>query len=522
LRGYYSPTLIVLTSGTEMRSPSKVRVFDVMTALETEDGLNFRGCSMDNQICILHISDLHFGAEDTDKVEAVIRIAEQEQYKPNIACITGDTVNFPWKNYFHKARNFINRLKPLCENRIHIVPGNHDAYLRHFSLGMYERHLNCAREYCKHYEINGKDVCIFGIDSTCLTIGSLNNAGKFSKGSIKKFKNHIENLRSELGDDRFERSIKVVLLHHHPLPTVSSTNERMLYLKNAGILLNMATQENMNLILHGHQHDPAYYSLECNLSGEKKTMIVLSAGTATKRLDEKHEGISNNTQIHLIIIEAGKLLVLCLNYDYDSKAFYKSRYFEKAMPLPKTSILKEHYKFIAKSNGDMEVIQETHISAKTNSDGIDKIPVYLGVDIPGDEITGLDGLNFEVYRNGSKLDEQAYTLVQDEIRLKKVEVNLSPKIMTSMEKVSYRYTWPRGFFNLIHNGVDRGIYVTPYEKDYIKIEVEVESPNIIKDFKVIYYDLSKVTHLHKNESSRRGFEIHELTANNQVHFITWI
>lgn len=70
---------------------------------------------------------------------------------------------------------------------------------------MYQHYLNCEREYYKHHVINGMDLCIFGIDSTCLTVGSLNNSGTFSLKSKENFENYVSRLKQNLGEDRFSR-----------------------------------------------------------------------------------------------------------------------------------------------------------------------------------------------------------------------------------------------------------------------------------------------------------------------------
>src|SRR5947209_2963606 len=92
------------------------------------------------QVVILHISDLHFGAQDEDKVRAVLDVARE--HKPDLVCVTGDIVNFPLPNYFKEARLFLEtKLAPLCGLNVFVVPGNHDAILGGFGLWMYRKYL---------------------------------------------------------------------------------------------------------------------------------------------------------------------------------------------------------------------------------------------------------------------------------------------------------------------------------------------------------------------------------------------
>lgn len=383
---------------------------------------------------------------------------------------------------------------------------------------MFEKYIGPC-QFVIRTTIHGRDVCIFGIDTTCLAIYSLNNAGRFSARSAELLRQHIAESRQALGDNAFERSFKLLLLHHHPLPTISSKTEQMLYLKNAGMLLDLLSREDINLILHGHQHDPAYYALKYHLSGDTKSLVVLSAGSATKKLTQDPLGISNNTQLHLIELKGYEMLVKCMAYDCGSKGFVRIRIMEDAIPLPRLRQLKETYTFICRENGDLAARHDIYLSANAHTAGIDKHTICFGSGDCGDPIRGLDRLDFAVNRRDTRVAPDAYRLVTDMSHRKEVEIRLSPPIGMEEELLSCSYTWPKGYLDVISKGRDSGVYEMPVGADFLRITIEVPS-RAIKDFRVTYYDESKVVYL-PDSPHKKGFEIDKPSANNRVEFVVW-
>ena len=241
-------------------------------------------------ITIFHISDLHFGREDSDKLRALKD--DVRRIKPDLICITGDIVDFPRKKHFLKAKEFIGILEQTA--RVYAVPGNHDALLGGPAIRRFKRHLDRDLEFGEHREIRGVDFCIFGFNSTFPSIRHFSNTGKITKRRLKRFRDRVKDLiegTNRIGEFRYKNSYKIVLLHHHPVPTISSEAETMLYLRKAGEFLNEMARQDINIILHGHQHDPCDFSINYNIGGESDSMIILSAGTALKRL-EFENGIS--------------------------------------------------------------------------------------------------------------------------------------------------------------------------------------------------------------------------------------
>lgn len=86
---------------------------------------------------VLHISDLHFGAADLAKAEALIRIADI--LRPDLVVVSGDLTQRARSSQFKLARAFLDRMpKPQL-----VVPGNHDVPL----YNVFDRFLNPLEKY---------------------------------------------------------------------------------------------------------------------------------------------------------------------------------------------------------------------------------------------------------------------------------------------------------------------------------------------------------------------------------------
>lgn len=72
---------------------------------------------------IAHISDLHFGTEDTNVAEALVKKLHED--KPALVIISGDLTQRARTNQFKAAKEYLNKLpKPYL-----VIPGNHDIPL---------------------------------------------------------------------------------------------------------------------------------------------------------------------------------------------------------------------------------------------------------------------------------------------------------------------------------------------------------------------------------------------------------
>ena len=81
-------------------------------------------------VLIAHLSDLHFGENEHEKVwDEVVRFINDD-LRPHLILITGDIVNTPDPALFRRAKVELDRLRTRSkpEFRYRVCPGNHDRF----------------------------------------------------------------------------------------------------------------------------------------------------------------------------------------------------------------------------------------------------------------------------------------------------------------------------------------------------------------------------------------------------------
>lgn len=88
---------------------------------------------------------------------------------------------------------------------------------------------------------------------------------------------------SDASASKFGRAVKILALHHHPLPvSYDAKHQRFLTLTDTGTLLGIALSREVDLILHGHEHVQARSVFRSTMSGRERDVHVVSVGSATK------------------------------------------------------------------------------------------------------------------------------------------------------------------------------------------------------------------------------------------------
>lgn len=469
-------------------------------------------------VLVLHITDLHFGAHDLGKTAAIRALAEETC--PDMLCVTGDIVHWPYPSYFRQARGFLDELSAHCSNRWFIVPGNHDMYFPYISTSLYKRTFDREPEYGLSFKVNDRDVCVFGVDTTCFSLAELNTSGKFSHKSEIALVENIQRVEYDIGE-AFERAIKIVLLHHHPLPTLSSEYEHMLYFKNSGKFLNIAAQHGINLVLHGHKHDPTYISVDYNTGLSSSPMIILSGGTATKSL-ENEETVSPTCQLHLVRLYPERTEVECYNYHTERRKFYRSRAIVNRSAISPIREIERNYKYIVMENGDMKVRWTRKLQAEGKR-SIKTLPTDFGVedDSPGCDF---DKLNFVASQDGIQIPPHKYKckLTDDLPHTKRVVLELNTPIEVKLSEITFEYVWPKGFENLLLNRTDKGYWgLRKMDRLTVNFEIENKKQKISK-FDVYSLPSQKIEYLHMNDDYQRGFCIDKPIPTLVVWSYLWI
>ena len=165
--------------------------------------------------------------------------------------VTGDLVNLGLPGEYDVARTFLESLGP--GDRVSMVPGNHDAYVRGTAL----LHLDLWRDYIAGdapaqktgiagaafpYLRRRGELAIIGL-STAIPTAPFLATGRLGKAQLGE----LDHLLTAIKD---EHRFRVILIHHPPIG-FRSPHER---LTDAAAFRAVVVRHGAELILHGHDH----------------------------------------------------------------------------------------------------------------------------------------------------------------------------------------------------------------------------------------------------------------------------
>ncbi|MCK4444463.1 MAG: metallophosphoesterase, partial [Thermoplasmata archaeon] len=180
--------------------------------------------------------------------ENVIKILDSED--PDIVVITGD---FTTESFIHEwdiAKEYVERIDA---KTLIMVPGNHDARNEGYKIfeEIFETRFPCYED---------EKVVILGLDST---VPDLDDG-------------HIGRENYAIIEEKFSTKdkMKILALHHHLIAIPGTGRERNIAV-DAGHVLRLITQLDVDFVLSGHKHLPWVWKLE--------NTYFITAGTASSR-----------------------------------------------------------------------------------------------------------------------------------------------------------------------------------------------------------------------------------------------
>ena len=212
---------------------------------------------------LLHLSDLHLtgsGKDSTDVLLAGVKAAIKEAAKPCVVLLSGDLVETPTRDSIAAAQAFVQEFRSLADHT-YVIPGNHDVK-RYFGSFSRDELFNSAFNTGGHLLLRDIGLHLIGLDST---------SASFARGSVtpaeynKLVRQFYESEANDLNLPSEERAglLRVVAVHHHPLPLAAGEGQRILgmlkdeslmYLESPAQMLDGCIDCNVSLILHGHRH----------------------------------------------------------------------------------------------------------------------------------------------------------------------------------------------------------------------------------------------------------------------------
>jgi 3',5'-cyclic AMP phosphodiesterase CpdA len=222
-------------------------------------------------IRLLHLSDMHFGAEDLEALKAVEDFASH--VKPDAVVIAGDITQSGRRREFEAARAWFDKLgvQPI------VAPGNHDTPVFHLPARMvapfkrYARYMAGLDAVGRLVELGGGLVRISAINTARGIQGRINWADGVI--SLQHLEEALERLAG--GPEGAWR----LLICHHPLLEPGHSRVAVDTLRG-GEALRRCAAARVDAILTGHIHDAFAHPIET----VRRPMVQMGAGTLSTRL----------------------------------------------------------------------------------------------------------------------------------------------------------------------------------------------------------------------------------------------
>ncbi|QOZ42967.1 metallophosphoesterase [Bradyrhizobium sp. CCBAU 53340] len=236
---------------------------------------------MDRSFVVAQISDLHLdgsgrllAAIETLTTALRERMAAYADVPDRILLITCDIVNDPTPPALDEALGTIASLRQTgLFTDIQAVAGNHDAKRPSQRGGRHDvyDYLHLPRSSKSvYYRKAGLDLVLLDSNKASLTTlasGDIDDraynalVAQSARLSVELVGSIGSAARAEYSEPA-ENLVRVLALHHHPLPQATGEGKRFLgvpdeplmYLAAPATLLEAATSLNVNLVLHGHRH----------------------------------------------------------------------------------------------------------------------------------------------------------------------------------------------------------------------------------------------------------------------------
>lgn len=212
---------------------------------------------------LAHISDLHFGTEDTAVVEGLVR--DFKEVEPDIVVVSGDLTQRARKRQFRAARAFLDRLpQPQL-----VIPGNHDIPLfdivrRFFSpLTRFRRYINEDVSPI----IREPEMVLYGINT------ARSNTWKEGRISHDQMAT-LEREAAKVGTDTFQ----AVVTHHPVIPPPEEPGVTLV--GRAESAVDVLDRCGVDLVLSGHLHEGYSGDVRTYYPSAGRSIVVVQAGTA--------------------------------------------------------------------------------------------------------------------------------------------------------------------------------------------------------------------------------------------------
>ena len=220
---------------------------------------------------VLHLSDTHFGTENSVVSTALLNLAQEVQ--PDVAILSGDVTQRARRGQFAAARHFLNALAAPVKL---VIPGNHDIPLFNLAARLFNPYGNYRRELGQELEpqFSNKDVLVIGVNTTR---PRRHKDGEVSAQQIERVSQQLQRAQAH--------QLRIVAVHQPVFVERESDRENLLHGHVEAV--KAWAEAGADLILSGHIHLAYVRNLNKQVYNLPRHVWTVSAGTAiSKRVRE--------------------------------------------------------------------------------------------------------------------------------------------------------------------------------------------------------------------------------------------
>ena len=228
---------------------------------------------------VMQISDTHFGTEQPDVIEALLRMFREE--KPDLVILSGDITQRARRSQFAAARAFVDRLAP---TPLVAIPGNHDIPLLNMGLRLLAPYANYSRAFGAELEpeFASPKLLVMGLNTT--------RPYKHADGEISVAQ--VQRVSSRLLQAS-PQQLRIVVTHQ-PICALLPEDESNVLLGHAGAIRRWS-EAGADLVLGGHIHLPYVIPLNERHPYLARRMWAVQAGTAVS--SRLRQGANNSVNL---------------------------------------------------------------------------------------------------------------------------------------------------------------------------------------------------------------------------------
>ena len=213
---------------------------------------------------VLHLSDTHFGTEQSEVVQALQRLCGE--LRPDVVILSGDITQRARRAQFAAARTFCDSLQV---PHLLTLPGNHDIPLYNVFARLFDPYGSYRAAFGSELEpeLDLPDLLVVCVNTT--------RPQRHKDGEVSA--RQIERVAARLASARREQLRLVVT--HQPACVMREEDEKD-RLHGGHRAVQAWSQSGADLVLGGHIHLPYLTDLCARVKGTPRTMFCLQAGTA--------------------------------------------------------------------------------------------------------------------------------------------------------------------------------------------------------------------------------------------------